>query len=192
MDPLALAEDPIYSTYIYLHKYFHIFIYFISWDTAILMLYLVDLYRKFAFSHVGLGTSIWRRICGMWNLNVTECTSLFEFWTHSTVHLSSPPSPPIHLVHSFQHAKRHNMRATTMMGAVCWRPHLPYKIKLLFFSLSSVHFWFQTVQHPSAPWPHWLLPPPTTAPNILINMASTTVTTATSPSYWPHHYGAQC
>ena len=134
---LALAEDLIHSTLIYLHKYFYIFPYFISQDMAILMFYLVDFSRKIrTLTHrprdFHLEMKVWR---------VKSCAT-FEFQIFSIVPhpLPLPILPPAYSFQSTKNTKDEQLRrwepcdaCPTVTSSV-----RPSQQDELFFFLSSL------------------------------------------------------
>ena len=93
---LALAEDLIHSTLIYLHKDFYMFPYFISQDMAILMFYLVDLGKIRTLTRrpgdFHLEMKVWRvNSCAMFEF----CSSLELLQLFPVLSLFPSYPPPI-------------------------------------------------------------------------------------------------
>ena len=138
---LALAEDLIHSTLIYLHKYFYIFPYFISQDMAILMFYLVDFSRKIrTLTHrpgdFHLEMKVWRvKSCATF-----EFRSSFKFFQWFPVLSLFPSYPPPILSKAQKNTKDEQLRRWEPCDAcpTVTSSTRPSQQDELFFFLSSL------------------------------------------------------
>ena len=167
---LALAEDLIHSTLIYLHKYFYIFPYFISQDMAILMFYFVDFSRKICtLTHQPGDFHLEMKVWHVKSCATFEFRSSFEFFQLFPILSLFPSYPPPILSKAQKNMKDKQLQRWEPCDAcpTVTSSARPSQQDELFFFLSSL-FLFQTMQDASASRSqspdlchHPLLSPPT-------------------------------